>query len=114
MPTRAASGRRARGLCEPLEELAEDPVHQLLVLLDEGLEPWSVPEVWVMAHPHPNTFIDITDVFDDKIAAICAHASQLENPGEMRDRVAMWMGMQAQAGGLAEGRLAEAFMIVST
>ena len=76
--------------------------------------PWSVPEVWVMAHPQPTTFIDITDSFDDKIAAISSHVSQVENPAEMQERVRMWMQMQAQAGGLPDGRLAEAFMIVST
>lgn len=45
-------------------------------LLAEGLEPHVVPEVWLGLTDHPDTFIDIGDVFDAKIALICEHASQ--------------------------------------
>jgi hypothetical protein len=33
---------------------------------------------------------------------------------DLEERVGGWMTMTARAGGLAEGRLAEAFMVVST
>ena len=32
-------------------------------LLDEGLQPWTVEELWVMAHPNPNVFRDVTEHF---------------------------------------------------
>ena len=41
------------------------------LLADEGLEAWTVPETWVSGHPHPpDTFVDITDTFSRKIAAL--------------------------------------------
>ncbi|MFI5165492.1 MAG: PIG-L deacetylase family protein [Thermoanaerobaculales bacterium] len=45
-------------------------------LLTEGLSPHVVPEVWLGATDSPDLFLDISDVFDEKIALICKHASQ--------------------------------------
>ena len=36
-------------------------------LLDEGLEPWTVPEVWMMVGSAHTTWVDITDTFDRKV-----------------------------------------------
>ena len=46
------------------------------LLKDEGLEPWRVREVWVMSHNTTDHFIDITETFDKKLAALNAHISQ--------------------------------------
>jgi LmbE family N-acetylglucosaminyl deacetylase len=76
------------------------------------LPPWSVPEVWVMASPHSDIYVDITETFERKLAALRAHVSQTARlpdlAGMMRDRARA----VAQAGGLGEGRLAEAFQVV--
>lgn len=45
-------------------------------LLAEGHQPHVVEEVWLGPTDAPDTWVDITDVFDDKIALICDHASQ--------------------------------------
>jgi LmbE family N-acetylglucosaminyl deacetylase len=45
-------------------------------LLAEGHQPHIVEEVWLGPTDVPDTWVDITDVFDDKIALICEHASQ--------------------------------------
>ena len=45
-------------------------------LAAEGLDAWTVREVWVFAHPGADRFVDITDTVDAKIAALRAHASQ--------------------------------------
>jgi LmbE family N-acetylglucosaminyl deacetylase len=45
-------------------------------LLGEGLQPHVVDEVWLALTDHPDRFVDIADVLDDKIALICEHASQ--------------------------------------
>lgn len=93
---------------------ARNPFAHPSLLQDEGLEDWAVPEVWVMGGPTPNHWVDVTETFDDKLAAIGSHASQLPDPSMIQERVRMWLTTQAQRGGLPEGRLAEAFMVVST
>jgi LmbE family N-acetylglucosaminyl deacetylase len=93
---------------------ARNPFAHPSLLLDEGLEAWSVPEVWVLASPTPNTWLDVTDQIDDKLAALRAHESQTSHMDDLSERIRGWLGMWAQQGGLPEGRLAEAFMIVPT
>jgi LmbE family N-acetylglucosaminyl deacetylase len=44
-------------------------------LLDEGLEPFEVPNLWLAAE-EPDTYIDITKTIDVKLAALAEHASQ--------------------------------------
>jgi len=93
---------------------ARNPFAHTSLLLDEGLEAWTVAEVWVMAGPKPNHYVDITDTFDAKLAALRAHASQMTDLDTLEERLRGWMGMWAAQGGLPEGRLAESFMIVGT
>jgi len=85
-------------------------------LLAAGLEPHTVPEMWVMAGGGGDTsvFVDVTDAFDRKMEALLCHRSQLPDPDATRDRVRSWMEATAGAGGLPEGRLAEAFRVVDT
>jgi LmbE family N-acetylglucosaminyl deacetylase len=78
-------------------------------LLADGLEPWTVEEVWVMAVPDPSTFVDVTDTFERKIAAIMAHDSQHPEPDRVRPWIGAWLADNATKGGLPAGRLAEAF-----
>ena len=93
---------------------ARNPFAHPSLLADEGLEEWTVPEVWVMASPSPNQWVDVTDAFDVKIAALRAHDSQTAHMDDLADRVRGWMTMQAQQAGMPEGRLAEEFMVVPT
>jgi LmbE family N-acetylglucosaminyl deacetylase len=83
-------------------------------LLDEGHLPWTVPEVWIMHGPQPNTFVDITDAIDRKVAALLCHVSQLTEPDAMDERMRAWGAANAQLGGLPMGRLAEAFHRMTT
>jgi LmbE family N-acetylglucosaminyl deacetylase len=46
-------------------------------LLDEGLEPWDVAELWIMSFGEGAVAVDITATFDRKLAALRRHASQL-------------------------------------
>lgn len=84
-----------------------------LELAAEGLEAWTVPEVWVAGGPRPNRYVDITDTFPAKIAALRAHESQTAHMDDLEDRLRGWGAMNAAAGGLPEGRLAESYMVVS-
>ncbi len=83
-------------------------------LLAEGLAPHSVPEVWLMASPSPDTFVDVTAAFERKIAALRCHVSQLVDEEAVGERVREWMSATARQGGLPAGTLAEAFQVVKT
>ncbi len=45
-------------------------------LLREGLEPHLVEEVWLALTDHPDTFVDISGVLEEKLALIGEHTSQ--------------------------------------
>ena len=75
-------------------------------LLDEGLEPHKVKEVWISGALEPNAWIDIAATLDTKIAALKAHVSQL-GPGEWIEPLLRgWAERDGKRGALA---LAEAF-----
>lgn len=46
-------------------------------LLEEGLEPHKVSEVWVMGDTEPDVWVDVTDHVDTAAEALKQHASQL-------------------------------------
>jgi LmbE family N-acetylglucosaminyl deacetylase len=94
---------------------ARNPFAHATLLRDEGLEPWTVREMWFSGTPTADHAVDITDVFEQKIAALREHVSQL--PGDldaMRARIEQWNGANALKAGLPEGRLAESFSVIST
>jgi LmbE family N-acetylglucosaminyl deacetylase len=93
---------------------ARNPFAYPELLAEEGLEPWVVPEVWVMAAPQPNHWVDITDTLDRKIEALRAHKSQTGHMDDLDERMRAWGLANAMGGGLPEGRLAEAFRVLVT
>jgi LmbE family N-acetylglucosaminyl deacetylase len=78
----------------------------------EGLTAWRVGELWMMEHPEVNHYVDITDTFDVKIAALMSHTSQHPDPDGLRNRVHDWFAQRAAGAGLPEGRLAESFTVI--
>ncbi len=78
-------------------------------LLEEGLEPHAVPEIWVTGLDPQDVFIDITDVFDKKIAALSAHESQVSERFDVESLLRTWAEGTTAKNGLPEGRLTEAF-----
>lgn len=93
---------------------ARNPFTHVSLLGDEGLEAWTVDEVWVMAGPAPTQVVDITDTFAVKVAALRAHESQTAHMDNLETFMREWGEMVAQRFQLPEGRLAEAFQIVRT
>lgn len=77
-------------------------------LLDDGLEPWDVAELWLMGFGQGETRVDVTATFDRKLAALGRHASQLSgwDPEPRMREVA------AQRGGEVGLDLAEAFTVL--
>lgn len=83
-------------------------------LMDEGHEAWSVHDVWVMAAGEgANRWVDVTDTFDRKLAALRRHVSQTSHMADLEGMLRGWLGANAVHGGLGDGRLAESFRIVS-
>jgi LmbE family N-acetylglucosaminyl deacetylase len=93
---------------------ARNPFAHTSLLADEGLDAWTVDEVWVMASPRADHAIDITDTVDIKLAALREHESQTAHMDELDDLIRTWGDSLAQRFGLSEGRLAEAFHVVRT
>ena len=83
---------------------ARNPFAHPELLAEEGLEAWTVREVWMMAAPNPDHMVDITEVFHRKIAALRAHVSQTAHMDNLEDMLRGYLSANAQAGGLAEGR----------
>jgi LmbE family N-acetylglucosaminyl deacetylase len=85
-----------------------------LDLREEGLEPWTVREAWLINSPASKLYMEITETFGRKVRAVHAHQSQVGNrtdlAGELRERIAS----NTAAAGLPPGRLAEAFQVVRT
>ena len=92
---------------------ARNPFAHTSLLDDEGLEPWVVDEIWLMASPRAEHVVDVTDQFDRKIAALHSHASQVSGHDDLAGFVRGWLVATAAQAGLPEGRLAERFQVVS-
>jgi LmbE family N-acetylglucosaminyl deacetylase len=88
---------------------ARNPFAHPTLLADEGLEAWSVPEVWLSGDEIADHWVDITDHWDAKVAALQAHASQTSHRPELADFVRTWAAGNAAAAGYAQGRLAESY-----
>lgn len=91
---------------------AENP-YAFPELAERGLEAWKVSEIWLSAHPTRNHVVDITDVFDLKMAALLCHASQHPEPDQLEPMLRQGLGRAAVEAGLPEGRLAEEFSVHS-
>ena len=69
-------------------------------LLDVGLEPHEVHQVYIHGPERPDTYVDISEVLDVKLAALRAHKSQLGDwdPAEM---ITQWAREQGRRRKLA-------------
>ncbi|WP_344596794.1 PIG-L deacetylase family protein [Actinomadura vinacea] len=85
------------------------------LLAEEGLAAWTAREVWLSGGPSADHYVDVTEFLPRKLAALKAHASQTAHLGDgLEEMVRAWLGSNAAAAGLPEGRLAEAFLVVNT
>ena len=81
-------------------------------LIEQGLPPWKVNELWIMAHVEVSHVVDITARFDKKVAALRAHASQTAHLGDgLEEMLRGWNGANAAQAGLPDGSLAEVFSV---
>ncbi len=93
---------------------ARNPFAHPSLLHDEGLEAWSVGEVWVMGAPEVNHYEDVTEFIEHKLDALVAHHSQTSHMEDLRGRVTTWMSASALEGGFGPEVYAESFRVVNT
>ena len=77
-------------------------------LIDEGLEPWDVAEVWMMGFVDGTHAVDVTSTLDRKLAALGCHASQLAG-WDPEPRIREWGARRGEMVGVA---YAEAFTVL--
>jgi len=92
---------------------ARNPFAHPELLADEGLEPWSVSELWIMA---PGTHsagiaVDTTSTVERKVAALMCHKSQIGDPDGVAQRVRTMALAQGDLAGLPAGSSAELFRV---
>jgi LmbE family N-acetylglucosaminyl deacetylase len=92
---------------------ARNPFAHPELLAAESLEPWTVRELWLMGSPTPDQYVDVTDTFDRKLAALREHVSQTSHMDDLEGLLRGWLTRNAGVAGLPGGRLAEAFQLVS-
>ena len=56
-------------------------------LLDEGLEPWPVPELWLWGTLHPDYWVDTSATIERKVAALHHHESQISDFAALEERL---------------------------
>jgi LmbE family N-acetylglucosaminyl deacetylase len=87
--------------------------HAFPELLREGFEPHTVPQVWISSSV-PNMVVDISKVFERKVAALTKHESQVSHRDDLEKMLRKWSRMTAKNAGLGKARLAEGFKVVAT
>jgi len=114
-PDHRAAGEAALNAIYPD---ARNPFMYPELRVDEGLDAWTVAETWIMGTPHaahlPAHYVDVTETFDRKIHALRAHESQTGHMDDLAVFVGNWLKINAERGGLPEGRLAESFLVMAT
>lgn len=76
-------------------------------LLDEGYEPHDVSKVYMTLTNHPMLYIDVTETYEQKQAALRCHASQLNE--DVIGMIAKW---DSEAGKKIGCRFAESFRVI--
>jgi LmbE family N-acetylglucosaminyl deacetylase len=85
-----------------------------LPLRDEGLPAWTVGEAWLINSPQVNHYVDVTDTFERKVAALRLHQSQTGHRPDLATALRARVAANSAAAQLPANRLAEAFQVVVT
>lgn len=71
------------------------------LVIDEGLEPHSVGQLFLFFTDKANAFVDISETIDTKIAALKEHVSQLRKPEEIEGMLRGWSAESGKQVGVA-------------
>lgn len=112
-PDHLAAGEAAMDAVYPD---ARNPFAHPELLEAEGLEPWTVNELWIMGPGRPPeagaVAVETTATVDRKVAALMCHKSQMTDPDAIGDRIRTWAQAAGEAAGLAAGRTAELYRVI--
>jgi LmbE family N-acetylglucosaminyl deacetylase len=112
-PDHLAAGEAAMDAVYPD---ARNPFAHPELLEAEGLEPWTVNELWIMGPGRPSeagaVAVETTATVDRKVAALMCHKSQMTDPDAIGDRIRTWARAAGEAAGLAAGRTAEMYRVI--
>jgi LmbE family N-acetylglucosaminyl deacetylase len=77
-------------------------------LIEEGFEPHKVAEAWIMGHPEPDLWVDISEHMETSVKALTSHISQMggQSYKEVLDRMIEGRGERGKGHGMPQ---AEAF-----
>jgi LmbE family N-acetylglucosaminyl deacetylase len=90
---------------------ARNPFAHPELLEVEGLEPWSVNELWIGGGAGPNMAVETTSTIEHKVAALLRHESQIADPAGVTQRVMDGGRASGKEAGLPEGSMAELFRV---
>jgi len=76
---------------------ARNPL-QFPELLEEGLEPHHVAEVYISGAAEPDTEVDITDSLQRKVTALREHHTQVSDPDGLEERLREWHRVEDENG----------------
>jgi LmbE family N-acetylglucosaminyl deacetylase len=113
-PDHLAAGEAAMNAVYPD---ARNPFAHPELLESEGLEPWTVNELWIMGPGRradaDTVAVDTTSTLERKVSALMCHKSQMPDPPDaIGDRIRTWASAGGEAAGLEAGRSAEMFRII--
>ena len=66
----------------------------------------------MMDHPEINHYVDITDTFDQKLAALMSHTSQHRDPDGLRTGIRAHFAQVAADAGFPPNHYAEDFTVI--
>jgi LmbE family N-acetylglucosaminyl deacetylase len=110
-PDHLASGEAA--VCAVYPD-ARNPFAHPELLEEEGLEPWTAGEIWIMGPviEGASIAVETTATVERKVNALLCHKSQIADPDGVADRIRTWARASGEAAGLPEGSSAELFRVV--
>jgi LmbE family N-acetylglucosaminyl deacetylase len=92
---------------------ARNPFAHPELLEVEGLEPWTVPELWLMGPgKDPDIAVETTATVERKVSALLCHKSQIPDPDGVATRIFDWARAAGESAGLSEGASAELFRVI--
>jgi LmbE family N-acetylglucosaminyl deacetylase len=92
---------------------ARNPFAHAELLQTEGLEPWTVPELWIMGPggQGAGVAVDTTATMERKVSALMCHKSQMPDPEGVAQRMRAAGSALGELAGLPAGSSAELFRV---